>query len=432
MCYSWMLDNLKSMEKFFNLSFLKYPISLIINMILVGFYLYIFPAKATTKIRENEFAAINLDIPSADKKIEEKNSFNQENIGENGDFSAAEIQQNAKIELDNSRSDFIVRTSKKSSQSNLQNTRYHRPEIDRRPYYPPKSRHDSPYNQVQVKEDFNNNSLKNKSPYQEVHGKTIEKLEERIKELEERKRMNANKITSENTSNLTVNLAKKDDGFSFRDQDLVPKNGALNLPQNPLIDSEISSNRFYSNDKKRQNIQTVQHSKTKQNTPDLLKGRLLESKIVRNNTTVKIMLTERKVIGNIIYESGDVIGAKTGIQGDRLMLTVEGYIKNDVYVPLSAQVMDLDGLLGLKVSIDADNEMQKHAWGQNAGSTLGSVNPLLVYNPQGNLGQTVGNQVVGSLVNQSLNGANQYVNAKIRDVKVSIKTGQQLYLLIKN
>ena len=398
----------------------------------MGFYLYIFPAKATTKIRENEFAAINLDIPSSDKKIEEKNSFNQGNVGENGDFSAAEIQQNAKIELDNSRSDFIVRTSKKSSQSDLPNTRYHHPEVNRKSYYSPKPTHDSPYNQVREKEEFNGNSLKNKSPYQEVHGKTIEKLEERIKELEERKRMNANKITSESTSILAVNSAKKDDGFSFRDQDLVPKNGALNLSQNPLIDSELSTNRFYSNDKKRQNIQTVLHLKAKQNTPDLLKGRLLESKIVRNNTTVKIMLTERKVIGNIIYESGDVIGAKTGIQGDRLMLTVEGYIKNDVYVPLSAQVMDLDGLLGLKVSIDADNEMQKHAWGQNAGSTLGSVNPLLVYNPQGNLGQTVGNQVVGSLVNQSLNGANQYVNAKIRDVKVSIKSGQQLYLLIKN
>jgi Conjugative transposon, TraM len=419
------------MEKFFNLSFLKYPITLIINMILMGFYLYIFPAKATTKMRENEFAAINLDIPSADKKIEEKNSFNQKGDETDSDFSAAEIERNRQIELDNSRSDFIVRTSKKSP-SDLPTTRVHRPEVNRKPYYPAKSRDDSPYNRVQEKGEFDGNSFKNKSPYQEVHGKTIEKLEERIKELEERKKLNANKMTSENTAILAVNLAKKDDGFSFKDQDLVPKNEDLNLSQNPLIDGELSTNRFYSNDKKRPNFQTGHLSKAKQNTPDLLKGRLLESKIVRNNTTVKIMLTERKVIGNIIYESGDVIGAKTGIQGDRLMLTVEGYIKNDVFVQLSAQVMDLDGLLGLKVSIDADNEMQKNAWGQNAGSTLGSVNPLLVYNPQGNLGQTVGNQVVGSLVNQSLNGANQYVNAKIRDVKVGIKSGQQLYLLIKN
>jgi Conjugative transposon, TraM len=232
-----------------------------------------------------------------------------------------------------------------------------------------------------------------------------------------------------------VKNPQKNDGFSFKDQDLIPKINDPTAVLNDDTEDEFSSNRFYSNHRAKQNAEitaTSKNLKTQQNAPILLKGRLLESKTVRNNTTVKIMLTESKVIGNVAYESGDVIGAKTAIHGDRLMLTVEGYIKNDIYVPLSAQVMDLDGLLGLKVSIDADNEMQKHAWGQNAGSTLGSVNPLLVYNPQGNLGQTVGNQVVGSLVNQSLNGANQYVNAKIRDVKVSIKTGQQLFLLIKN
>ena len=216
---------------------------------------------------------------------------------------------------------------------------------------------------------------------------------------------------------------------------LIPKVGLENDSQNPILDN--AKNRFFSNNKVKSYANTDGFTTTHKGAKNqinntLIKGRLLESKAVRNNTTIKIMLTESKVIGGINYESGDVIGAKTHIQGDRLMLIVDGYIKNDVFMPITAQVMDLDGLLGLKVSIDAENEMQKNAWGQNASSTLGSVNPLLVYNPQGNLGQTVGNQVVGSLVNQSLNGANQYVNAKIRDVKVNIKTGQQLYLLIKN
>jgi Conjugative transposon, TraM len=423
------------MEKFFNLSFLKYPISLIINMILVGFYLYIFPAQASTKVRENEFAAINLDIPSADKKIEEKNSFNQEQSGENGDFSAAEMAQNERIELDNSRSDFIVRTSKTKQVYQATNrSTYRKPSSNRN--YQPYQGSNVPYSEQNNQALSNRNFLQNKSPYQEIHGKTIEKLEERIKELEERKRQSLLKNTSENTGIANVNAPQKNDGFSFKDQDLIPKVDGLSTALNAELETELSSNRFYSNHRTKQNsmavLPTATNTKTQQNAPTLLKGRLLESKTVRNNTTVKIMLTENKVIGNVAYESGDVIGAKTTIHGDRLMLTVEGYIKNDLYVPLSAQAMDLDGLLGLKVSIDADNEMQKHAWGQNAGSTLGSVNPLLVYNPQGNLGQTVGNQVVGSLVNQSLNGANQYVNAKIRDVKVSIKTGQQLFLLIKN
>lgn len=422
------------MEKFFNLNFLKYPITLIINMILVGFYLYIFPAKASTKVRENEFAAINLDMPSADKKIEEKNAFNQESSGENGDFSAAEMAQNERIELDNSRSDFIIRTSKNSLESNTINKTKRYSVSSKRDYQASNQGTIAP-NKREYQGSQYPKSFQNKSPYQEIHRKTIEKLEERIKELEERKRQTLLKNASENKSIAVVKNPQKNDGFSFKDQDLVPTITHPIAALNDDLEDEFSSNRFYSNHRTKQNAETIATSKnlkTPQNTPILVKGRLLESKTVRNNTTVKIMLTESKVIGNVAYESGDVIGAKTTIQGDRLMLTVEGYIKNDVYVPLAAQAMDLDGLLGLKVSIDADNEMQKHAWGQNAGSTLGSVNPLLVYNPQGNLGQTVGNQVVGSLVNQSLNGANQYVNAKIRDVKVSIKTGQQLFLLIKN
>lgn len=424
------------MEKFFNLSFLKYPISLIINMILVGFYLYIFPTKATTKVRENEFAAINLDMPSADKKIEEKNSFNQAFDGENSDFSAAEIEQNNKIELDNSRSDFMVRTAKHSKETDAVNSKKQYSTSSKRGHSPTNQRGITANKRVQNPLNAEN-SPQNKSPYQDLHGKTIEKLEERMKELEERKRQSLLKSATENSPVISTHTSQKNDGFSFKDQDLIPKISDPSAFLNSGIETEFSSNRFYSNHRMKQTPQTDASlkqavSKAQQNAPVLLKGRLLESKTVRNNTTVKIMLTENKVIGNLMYESGDVIGAKTGIQGDRLMLTVEGYIKNDVYIPLSAQAMDLDGLLGLKVSIDADNEMQKHAWGQNAGSTLGSVNPLLVYNPQGNLGQTVSNQIVGSLVNQSLNGANQYVNAKIRDVKVSIKTGQQLFLILKN
>jgi len=257
-------------------------------------------------------------------------------------------------------------------------------------------------------------------------------LEERIKVLE-----TVNKPKNNVTIPLRANKdseKSKNDGFSFSDDDLKAKNDQSTAWDNPFL-SPVN-NRFYANHQMKEDMPTIgidpssNLGKSKQHI--LIKGKLLESKTVRNNTTVKIMLTESKSLGNLHYQAGDIIGSKSHIQGDRLLLTVEGYIKNDVYQALNAQVMDLDGLLGLKVSIDAENEMKKNAWGQNVGSTLGSMNPLLVYNPQGSLAQTVGNQVVGSLVNQSLNGANQYVNAKIRDVKVSIKTGQQLFLLIKN
>lgn len=411
------------MESFFNLSFLKYPISLIFNMILVGFYLYIFPAKEITKVRENEFAAINLEIPSADKKIEEKKSFGQKDASGSEDFTAAEIEKSEEIKLNNSRNDFAVRTSKPYSVKSVPSSKtINRASTLRGVKMSPKN-----YKIVTTPAKSSEYDVS----YQEKHGKIIEKLENRIKDLELRKKKQS---LEEKVVKIPDNFRPKSDGFTFQDKDLMPKAGLEDDFQNSVFDKE--SNHFFSNHKTKSYAQAdgypLNNKATKNQLGNtLIKGRLLESKAVRNNTTIKIMLTESKVIGNINYESGDVLGAKTHIQGDRLMLTVDGYIKNDAFMPITAQVMDLDGLLGLKVSIDADNEMQKNAWGQNAGSTLGSVNPLLVYNPQGNLGQTVGNQVVGSLVNQSLNGANQYVNAKIRDVKVNIKTGQQLYLLIK-
>ena len=411
------------MESFFNLSFLKYPISLIFNMILVGFYLYIFPAKETKKVRENEFAAVNLEIPSADKKIEEKKSFGQNDVSENEDFTAAEVEKNEEIKLNNSRSDFQIRTSKPYAVKTIRSSKIvDRPFAKNTVKMSPKT-----YKTVSTYEKIAESDV----IYQEKHGKIITKLEDRIKDLELRKRQSS----EEKTVKIPTNINPKNDGFTFQDKDLIPKDKLENDSQNPILDN--AKNRFFSNNKVKSYANTDGFTATNKGAKNqinntLLKGRLLESKAVRNNTTIKIMLTESKVIGGINYESGDVIGAKTHIQGDRLILSVDGYIKNDVFMPITAQVMDLDGLLGLKVSIDAENEMQKNAWGQNASSTLGSVNPLLVYNPQGNLGQTVGNQVVGSLVNQSLNGANQYVNAKIRDVKVTIKTGQQLYLLLKN
>ncbi|MEA5259563.1 conjugative transposon protein TraM [Arcicella aquatica] len=394
------------MEKYFNLSFLKYPISLIINMILVGFYLYIFPPKdGTANTHENEFSAINFHIPAADKKIEEKTPFNQKKEMENERFWATEPVQNSPNSLEN-----------------------HPKHLGKTPVDSSKL----PVKRQQVYASVNSATNQYKNLL------TIQRLEERIKVLETVNKPTEVKNNVTNTLKTNKDSEKsKNDGFSFSDADLKAKNDQTAAWDNPFL-SPIN-NRFYANHQTKEEIPTIglepsnrlgSLEKSKQSI--LIKGKLLESKTVRNNTTVKIMLTESKSLGNFHYQAGDIIGAKSHIQGDRLLLSVEGYIKNDIYQTLNAQVMDLDGLMGLKVSIDAENEMQKNAWGQNVGSTLGSMNPLLVYNPQGSLAQTVGNQVVGSLVNQSLNGANQYVNAKIRDIKVSIKTGQQLFLLINN
>jgi len=138
------------------------------------------------------------------------------------------------------------------------------------------------------------------------------------------------------------------------------------------------------------------------------------------------------VVNGFTLEKGQVILGKCTINGDRLMVTINGYVKEDNFYPLEGKVLDMDGGDGLSINSSYDMKQSKRAWGQNASSALGSVNPLLVYQPTGNIGTTVANQVVGSLVNQSLNGANQFINAKMQDVKANIKTGQLVYIQLKN
>ncbi|MEA5461635.1 conjugative transposon protein TraM [Arcicella sp. LKC2W] len=421
------------MEKFFNLRFIKYPITLILNLILVGFYLYIFPPSEAKAQKSTDFDSVSLDIPLADKKIEERNVFSQ--VGEDtlNEFSALESQKDLEVKKENSKSDFYRRTAKSSPKTRIKSISSHQTTIAR-------NHRNSILEANQEKSlsaSIDKGHLVNQNAYQVKHQQTIERLNQRIQELEDKKKGHLTpQIANLSPSNAsTIKSPKKEDGFNYNDDVLL-----ASLATEDLLNGQ-SKNRFYSSHEDRNananpqysNVIGIQKTNSRPNKSinTLIRGRLMESKVVRNNTTIKIMLSESKNINGIAYQAGDILGAKTHLQGDRLLISVEGYLKNEVFVPLNAQVMDLDGLIGLKVSIDAENEMQKQAWGQNMGSTVGSVNPLLVYNPQGNLAQTVGNQVAGSLVNQSLNGANQYINAKIRDTKISITAGQQLFLLIK-
>jgi hypothetical protein len=157
----------------------------------------------------------------------------------------------------------------------------------------------------------------------------------------------------------------------------------------------------------------------------------MEDKTVRDNSSVKIMVLENSVVNGISINKGQVIQGKCVVNGDRLQIGISGFVEGDMYYQVEGRVLDVDGGEGLNINAAIDMKLSKRALGQNASSALGSVNPLLVYQPTGNIGTTVANQVVGSLVNQSLNGANQYLNAKLNDVKAHIKAGQLLYIQVR-
>ncbi len=406
-------------NNFFNLRLIKYPLSLLIIGIGVAIYLVVFPPKKEEQTADFGLGAINLKLANSDTTITEKKvvqfADNQAGTNPNVYLGTSEAKEQS------ARDAQIIRENK---EANFRRRTAYTPETPRYAYQQavPQYYQRTPYESPRVRNAnaFNANEARTKATAENA---TIEKLRKRLAELETKpKQDSVPKVKNEQSNN-----GKKYD-----------KNGFLILDKSPVeevLAYAPKSNSFYSNGKAVKDVETqptmISRSGKRSNSP-LVKGRLVEDKTVRDNSSIKIMVSEPAVVNGFTLEKGQVILGKCTINGDRLMVTINGYVKEDNFYPLEGKVLDMDGGDGLSINSSYDMKQSKRAWGQNASSALGSVNPLLVYQPTGNIGTTVTNQVVGSLVNQSLNGANQFINAKMQDVKANIKTGQLVYIQLKN
>jgi len=409
-------------NNFFNLRLIKYPLSLLITGIGVAIYLVVFPPKKEEQRADFGLGAINLKLANSDTTITEKKvvQFTDNQAGTAPSNPNVYLGGSTETKEQSARDAQIIKENK---EANFRRRTAYTPETPRYAYQQPAPQYNSrsyENSRVSNANAFNANEARTKATAENA---TIEKLRKRLAELETKPKQDS------------VSKDKKEQAGNGKKYD---KNGFLILDKSPMeevLAYAPKSNGFYSNGKAVKDVETqptmISRSGKRSNSP-LVKGRLVEDKTVRDNSSIKIMVSEPAVINGFTLEKGQVILGKCTINGDRLMVTINGYVKEDKFYPLEGKVLDMDGGDGLSINSSYDMKQSKRAWGQNASSALGSVNPLLVYQPTGNIGTTVANQVVGSLVNQSLNGANQFLNAKMQDVKANIKTGQLVYIQLKN
>ena len=409
------------MNNFFNLRLIKYPLSLLIIGLGVAIYLKVFPPKQDELSSDFGKGAINLKFANSDTTIKEKEVFQEQtntyNKGNPNTYLGGSSQEDDKAHQ--------LEIIQENKSANFRRRTY-TPTYENSHTYQRKP----PVNQVYASVG---NETKSKATTENV---TIGILRKRLQQLETKSKVDSlsNPKSKSEASEQNNHHGKKYDKNGFLILDGVPEMTA-SLPR---IDN---NNRFYTNGKSA-NVnnqvwlsehQTLTNSSNRsiKHSSQLLKARLVEDKTVRDNSSIKLMVTEPAMVNGSPIEKGQIILGKCVINADRLIITINGYIKENDFYPLEGRVLDVDGGDGLSINAPFDTKQSKRAWGQNASSALGSVNPLLVYQPTGNIGTTVTNQVVGSLVNQSLNGANQFLNVKINDVKANIKTGQLLYIQIK-
>lgn len=148
---------------------------------------------------------------------------------------------------------------------------------------------------------------------------------------------------------------------------------------------------------------------------------IMETKTVTADGSVKLRLLENATIAGYSVPKGTELEAGTKFQGNRLQLKVSSVEVKGNILPVEVLAYDVNGQLGLSVprsdEINAAGEIAANM-SQSSGMNI-------------SMSRSAGQQVVGDLTRGLVQGVSGYFSKKIRNVKVTLKAGQQVLLVTK-
>lgn len=139
---------------------------------------------------------------------------------------------------------------------------------------------------------------------------------------------------------------------------------------------------------------------------------------VTDGESVKLRTTEPMWVGSRLVPRNTVIVGSARVQGERLEIEISSIECEGSIYDVELQVYDSDGQEGINIpnSIESD---ALHEIGANMGSTMGSSI---------NISTNTGAQIASDVGRGLINGVSQYLNKKLRTVKVHLKAGYRVML----
>lgn len=144
--------------------------------------------------------------------------------------------------------------------------------------------------------------------------------------------------------------------------------------------------------------------------------------VVKNGSPVQLRLLEKVRIGRYEVPANSVVSATARVEGQRMGLTVSNIVCGGEILPVQLIAHDLDGGRGLNIPNSTEREALKEA-----AASIGS-----------NFGQSIsftrnaGQQAAMDAVRGAMTGGSQYLAAKVREVKITLKANYRLLLIPKN
>lgn len=137
--------------------------------------------------------------------------------------------------------------------------------------------------------------------------------------------------------------------------------------------------------------------------------------------SVRLRLTEAMIAGTTVIPANSLLTGTASLQGERLGIIINSIEMGGAIIPVEIIVYDSDGQRGIFIPNSLELEAVKEI-AANMGSSVGSSFTIT---------DDMGAQITSDLTKGAIQGMSQYMQKKIRQVKVHLKSGYRVLLLPK-
>lgn len=156
----------------------------------------------------------------------------------------------------------------------------------------------------------------------------------------------------------------------------------------------------------------------RQNFKNTISACVAADQSITDGQSVRLRTLEPMWIGNSLLPKNTTLVGAARLQGERLEIKIETIEALGCIMEVDLSVYDSDGQEGINIPNSMESDAL-HEIGANMGSTMGSSI---------NLTTNAGAQLASDVGKGLINGVSQYLNKKLRTVKVHLKSGYKIML----
>ncbi|WP_070808651.1 conjugative transposon protein TraM, partial [Dysgonomonas macrotermitis] len=140
-----------------------------------------------------------------------------------------------------------------------------------------------------------------------------------------------------------------------------------------------------------------------------------------NGQTTRLRLTEPLMAGTILVPENTIVTGVAKIQGERLDIQVSSIEYQGTIIPVEMSTYDSDGQKGIYIPGSLEMNAAKEIMA-NMGNSVGTSFTMT---------ESTGAQLTSDLTKGAIQGLSAYMQKKIKEIKVTLKSGYKVMLMPK-